>query len=55
VKYGVIYWGNASGSNKVFVLQKEIIRIMMGVGPTHTCRALLKELGILPVPCVYLH
>jgi hypothetical protein len=27
---------------------------MMGVGPTHTCRGLFKELGILPVPYVYL-
>jgi hypothetical protein len=43
VKYGIIYWGNASGSNKVFVLCKKIIRIMMGVGPTHTCRGLFKK------------
>jgi hypothetical protein len=51
---GIIYWGNASGSNKVFVLQKKIIRIMMGVGPTNTCRGLFKELGILRIACVYL-
>jgi hypothetical protein len=53
VKYGIIYWGKASGSNKVFVLQKKI-RIMMGVEPTHTCRGLSKEHRILPIPCVYL-
>jgi hypothetical protein len=54
VKYGIIYWGNTSDSNKVFVLQKKIITIMMGVSPTHTCRGLFKKLRILPIPCVYL-
>jgi hypothetical protein len=55
VKYGIIYWGNKSDSHKVFLMQKKIIRIMMRVGPTHTCRDLFKKLGILPIPCVYLH
>jgi hypothetical protein len=35
-------------------MQKKIIRIMMGVGPTHTCRGLFKKLAIMPIPCVYL-
>jgi hypothetical protein len=34
-------------------MQKKLIRIMMGVGPTHTCRDLFKKLAILPIPCVY--
>jgi hypothetical protein len=55
VKYVIIYWGNASGSNKVFVLQNKIIRIMIGVGPRHTCRGLFKKLNILPIPCVYIY
>jgi hypothetical protein len=54
VKYGIIYWGNTPDSNKAFVLQKRIIRIIMGVGPTHTCRGLFKKLSILPILCVYL-
>jgi hypothetical protein len=55
VKYGIIYWGNTSDSHKVFLMQKKILRIMMRVGPTHTCRDLFKKLGLLPIPCVYLH
>jgi hypothetical protein len=35
-------------------MQKKKIRIMMGVGPTHTCRDLFKKFEILPIPCVYL-
>jgi hypothetical protein len=54
VKYGIIYWGNASSSNKVFILQKKIIRIMVGAGPRHTCRGLFRKLNILPIPCVYI-
>jgi hypothetical protein len=54
VQYGIIYWGNASGSNQVFILQKKIIRIMVGVGPRRTCRGLFRKLNILPIPCVYI-
>jgi hypothetical protein len=54
VKYGIICWGNTSDSYKVFVIQKKIIRIMMGVSPNHTRRGLFKKLAILQIPCVYL-
>jgi hypothetical protein len=54
VKYGIIYWGNTPDCRKVFLMQKKIIKIMMGVQPTHTCCDLFKKLEILPIPCVYL-
>jgi hypothetical protein len=50
VKYRIIYLGNTSDSQKAFVMQKKKkIRIIMGVGPTQTCRDLFKKLGILPI------
>jgi hypothetical protein len=52
VKYGIIYWGNTPDSHKVFLMQKKIIKIMMGVGPTHSYRELFRKLEILPIPCV---
>ena len=55
VNYGIIFWGNTTDSNKVFVLQKKIIRIIMGVGPTYSCRGLFNHLEILPIPSVYLY
>jgi hypothetical protein len=56
VKYVIISWGKKSDSHKFFFMQKKKkIKIMMRVGPTHTCRNLFKKLGILPIPCVYLH
>jgi hypothetical protein len=55
VNYGIIVWGNTADSNKVFVLQKKIIIIIMGVGPTYSCKGLFKHLGILPIPSVYIY
>jgi hypothetical protein len=38
MKYGIIFWGNASHSKKVFSLQKKIVRIMTDVKPRDSCR-----------------
>jgi hypothetical protein len=54
IKYWIIYWCNIPDCHKVFLMQKKIIRMMMRVGPTHSCRDLFKKLEILPIPCVYL-
>jgi hypothetical protein len=39
---------------RVFLLQKRILRIMMGLGPRCSCKGLFKNLDILPVPCLYI-
>jgi hypothetical protein len=49
--YGIIFWGNSSGSRKVFALQKKIVTIVVGVKPQNSCRDLFKRLQILPLPC----
>jgi len=33
VAYGVTFWGNSIDINKVLLLHKKIIRIMMGISP----------------------
>jgi hypothetical protein len=33
MKYGIIFWGNASYSKKIFTLQKKIVRLMAGAKP----------------------
>jgi len=40
---------NYSNSGKIFILQKQIVRIMAGAYPRTSCRRLFKKLEILPV------
>jgi hypothetical protein len=54
MEYGVIFWENSAGVDKVFKLQKSVVRIMAGVRSRCSCRGLFKKLDILPVPCQYI-
>jgi hypothetical protein len=54
VTYGVIFWGKSTHTNKVFLLQKKIIRTMLGINPRSTRRPLLKNLRKLTVPSQYI-
>jgi len=54
MRYGIIFWGNATDSYKVFKLQKMVIRIMSGADPRASCRGLFRKLEILPVPWQYI-
>jgi hypothetical protein len=40
---------------RVFLLQKRIIRVMLGLGPRYSCRSWFKKLDILPVTCLYMY
>ena len=44
IKYGIIFWGNSSNSDKILALQKKIVRIVVGVKPITPCRSLFKKL-----------
>jgi hypothetical protein len=54
MSYGVIFWGQSTDSSKVFLLQKRVIRVMMGCGARDSCRRLLAELGILTLTSQYI-
>src|SRR5436190_23661718 len=54
ITYGIIFWGNAPLSRKVFLKQKKIIRIMMNSPRRASCRPLFLASGILPLPSVYI-
>ena len=55
VKYGIIFWGKQRDVNKLFILQKRVLRIMIGLSYRGSCRAWFKQLEILTVPCLYTH
>jgi hypothetical protein len=50
----LLFWRNSSDSIKIFRLQKKIIRIMMGCRNTESCKKLLLNLKILPLPSQYI-
>ena len=54
VRYGKIFWGNATNSYKVLKLQKRVIRLMSGAEPRASCKGLFRKLEIIPVPCQYI-
>jgi hypothetical protein len=50
VKYGIVFWDNSYNLNKVFLLQKRIIRLMLGLSYRSSCKFWFKKLDILTVP-----
>ena len=54
MKYGVIFWGQSPGSLRVFLLQKRVIRTIMGCGGRTSCRTLFHKLGILTLTSQYI-
>jgi hypothetical protein len=54
ISYCIILWGNSPTMHKVFLVQKRILRIMLGLGPRCSCRSWFVKLDILPVPSLYI-
>jgi len=49
MSYGIIFWGNQPYSDKIFKIQKRVIRITANSRMRDLCRELFKKLEILPV------
>ena len=54
ISYGIIFWGNSSHSEKIFKIQKIIIRIIMNSSKNASCQQLFKDLNILPIQSQYI-
>jgi hypothetical protein len=54
ITYGLPFWGNSPHSKKIFVMQKRIVRTMIGTNNRVSCRNLFKKLGILPLASLYI-
>nr|CAI5861113.1 unnamed protein product [Callosobruchus analis] len=52
--YGIIAWSGSTEPSRIFIMQKRIIRLISCVIRKESCRDLIKNLGILSVPCVYI-
>lgn len=47
IRYGIIFWGNSSDINKIFILQKRCIRNILNMKQTDSCRQIFIERRIL--------
>jgi hypothetical protein len=54
LNYGLLFWRSSTESIKIFKLQKNMIRIMMGYKSNHLCRDLFVTLRILPLSSQYI-
>jgi hypothetical protein len=52
--YGIIFWGNSTGSKGVFQLQKKIIRIITGSKYKTSCTLRFQSLEILTLSSKYI-
>lgn len=55
LRYGIIFWGNATDSIHIFRLQKRAIRIIMKLPFRSSCKIYFKRMEILPLPCQYIY
>ena len=55
MSYGLLFWGNSPHNQKIFRIQKRIIRIMVGCRSRVSCRNLFRRLEILPLASQYIY
>lgn len=55
MSYGLIAWGGASQSGRVFGLQRRAIRVLSGLGYREDCKQAFKQLRILTLPSQYIY
>lgn len=54
ITYGIIIWGKATHTERVFKAQKKIVRIILGLSPRESCKNAFQRLGLLTFPCLYI-
>jgi hypothetical protein len=54
MSYGIIFWGNQPHSERVFKIQKRVIRIITNSRARDSCRDLFKKLELLPLYSQYI-
>ena len=55
INHSIILWGHTSQAERVFILQKRVIRILGGAARLDHCRPLFKSLKVLTVPSLYIY
>lgn len=54
LRYGIIFWGNSTLKEQIFVSQKKCVRAICKLQKTDSCKPYFSELKILTLPCLYI-
>lgn len=54
IGYNIILWGKACGIDRVFVIQKRIIRLLFSIPYRHSCRDAFRDQNILTVAGIFI-
>lgn len=54
LSYGITLWGNSTDAPTLFTMQKKLIRIIVNIEPTDSCRPHFQKLNILTLPGLYI-
>lgn len=55
LRYGLLIWGNGTDVERVLLAQKKCLRAMTRKSPLDSCKPLFEDLGLLPLPCLYIY
>lgn len=55
LSYGLIFWGSSPCFQRIFIMQKKIIRCMLHKPSMSPCKPLFQSLGMLSLPCLYIY
>jgi hypothetical protein len=55
LSYGIIFWGQATNTKKLFLTQKRALSLITGYGNWFSCRNLFRHLGILLLKSQYIY
>jgi hypothetical protein len=50
----LILWGGDRESNRIFKLQKQVLRVIYGVSSRMSCRQIFKDYNVLTLPSLYI-
>lgn len=54
LEYGICIWGNSINARDLFIIQKCILRTLTKKSRRFSCRPLIKQYNILPLPCLFI-
>lgn len=55
LRFGIVFWGGSCDVQRVFVLQKRIVRAMFSMRYRESCRGVFRQHGLLTVYAIYIY